>query len=175
MQRLPFLVASIAVMAGIALAGDASAATNDAFLKVSGIASTACTSYDGFGGCVPGTSTTSTFSGITGSCSGICPSTTGTVNIDFKFVKFPPNPCQTNKVVGTLTLAYPNDPEFAQQSILVDLTGHLRDDHAVVLSGTYPPNPWYPPGPIKVLLSLTFSPNPCTPDTGTFTGSITLG
>jgi hypothetical protein len=177
MHRHRFIIVSTAMLVGTLVAGNAAvAASRVASITISGTAVTTCASYDEFGGCLPGTSTTSTFTGTTGTCTGTCATTAGTIDIALQFVKYPPSPwCQANKVAGTLTLAYPNDPAFPPQPMFVSVSGHLRDDHSIVLTGDLPPNELFPPAPMKVILSPTVPPSPCTPNTGTFTGAIAIG
>jgi hypothetical protein len=167
-------VLSVALVSSFA-APTAAAATPVASFRVSGTATAACATSGDF--CLLGSTTTSDYNGTTGTCTGTnCPSTVGTIDLTFGFVKFPPNPCHTNKVTGTLTLEYPADPIFPPQPMRVSVSGHLRDDHSVVLTGTVPTDaPFYPPVPMRVIVSPSFPPNPCTPNTGTFNGSITIG
>jgi hypothetical protein len=178
MRRFFVLLASTTLLVACFLPiGEATAASSVAAFRISGTATSTCTSTSGdLNLCDFGATTTTDAIGATGTCTGTCPTTQGTVEIQYGFVKFPPNPCHANKLTGTLTLTFPTDPTYPPNPWFVNLTGHVIDSHSVTLTGT-PSSSFglYPPVPMRVTVATAFPPSPCRTGTGSFTGLIAIG
>jgi hypothetical protein len=157
--------------------GQATASSNVAAFSISGTATSTCTSTSvDLNTCNLGSTTTTDAIGMTGTCTGTCPTTQGTVEIQYGFVRYPPNPCHTNKLTGTLTLAFPTDPTHPPPPVVVNLSGHVIDSHSVTLTGTLSSSfGLYPPAPIRVTVATAYPPNPCRTGAGTFSGLIAIG
>jgi hypothetical protein len=153
----------------------AAAAFAPATYSYSGTSTATCT-LD-VGGCLPGTTTHTTLAGLASGCAGDgcakVPSS-ATADVSYDFVTLPPNPCKAREVAGTLTLT-PTDPAFPPGPIIVSLNGRLHGHEGVALAGTIPSGTAYPPDPIRIAVTTSFPPNPCTPNAGTFSGALTVG
>ena len=173
-RRSLLLLAATTVGLGLVPMSQASAAPVVTF-SISGTATATCPATD-FGGCLPGTTTTTALSGTVTNCVGTsCPTTDGVLSASYGFVRYPPNPCKASKLSGSLTLEFPTDPVYPPNPWTVLLSGHVRDSKSVVLTGTVPPDTGFPPTPVKVTVITAFPPNPCAPNAGSFTGTIAIG
>jgi hypothetical protein len=166
------LPASLAVLAG---AHPAAATSVRIAYDYSGTVTGTCT-LD-VGGCLPGSTTVTALTGLADSCvGGDCGSvpSSATADVSLDYVAHPPNPCKARELAGTLTLT-PTDPDFPPDPIIVSLSGRRHGHDAFALSGTVPSATAYPPGPIRIVITTSFPPNPCTPNTGIFAGALVIG
>jgi hypothetical protein len=177
-RRVLVLLAAcaLAALGVLRVAGPAAAASPPTITySYSGTATATCT-LD-VGGCLPGTTTHTTLTGLAGECVGdgcaTVPSS-ATAEVAYDFVALPPNPCKAREVAGALTLT-PTDPAYPPGPVIVNLSGRLHGHNAVILAGTIPPDTAYPPDPIRIAVTISHPPNPCTPSAGTFSGVLSVG
>jgi hypothetical protein len=178
MRRIAGVLSACVLVAVVVVpvASPSAAAPTSVAYSYAGTATATCT-LDVGGGCLPGTTTHTTLMGSASGCIGdgcaTVPSS-ATVEVAYDFVGLPPNPCKARGVAGALTLT-PTDPAFPPDPVIVSVRGRLHGHDGMVLEGTIPAGTAFPTEPIRVAVTLSHPPNPCTPDAGIFSVVFTLG
>jgi hypothetical protein len=98
-------------------------------------------------------------------CTGHPASGTFTMNLRGGAPFWPPSPCVSKRVTGSLDVAW-SDATTTTASI----SGRTADGQKLHLSGTITGGTAFPPGPMRGFVS--YPPSPCNP--GSFTGSFTF-
>jgi hypothetical protein len=165
------LAALTATTAAVAIAlvvpaGSGAATSNPVTYSLAGTATMA-----GNGFCTPENPCVASAGG-SASCASNCAGRPagGSFSLDLPTITTYSNTCRIKKIRGTLTMLWDTS-----ETSTANVSGHFIDSKPILtLSGTWPPGPIFPSGPIKIVLN-NFPPNPCTAATNAITGTLKIG